>query len=345
MAWTSRILACPPQARAEALELLYRRVPDALRPYLIAEVLDEAERGLIDFSGLWIAVRGSATLEPRPAADPNPLLRFMLAAPSGPQPGPIIGAMLTQPLSPKTAAVWAPEVRPSWRRGATASALVRMALADLKARGFRLAQAVLDETVPPHGSLDLARGGLPRVTELIYMERSTDLLLEPLQPGSSGNSSLTAWEWVPFCDATEAEFRAVMQATYHDSLDMPELGGSRSLDDIIADHRAAFRFEPARWRLGRIPGDPESAAVVLLAEVEGRELKSWEVVYLGLTPAARGRGLGRSVIAHALELASANAARLELAVDVRNLPALRLYESTGFTVVDRRVVHLAIFEA
>jgi ribosomal protein S18 acetylase RimI-like enzyme len=66
------------------------------------------------------------------------------------------------------------------------------------------------------------------------------------------------------------------------------------------------------------------------------------VIYLGLTPAARGRGLGRAVLRRALELARANTPRLELAVDLRNTPAVQLYRATGFTVRDRRAVHLAL---
>ena len=68
--------------------------------------------------------------------------------------------------------------------------------------------------------------------------------------------------------------------------------------------------------------------MLLLTEVPGRD--AWEVVYLGLTPAARGRGLGRAVIRHALEPARSHAPILELAVDLRNTPAVRLYRSTGF---------------
>lgn len=82
---------------------------------------------------------------------------------------------------------------------------------------------------------------------------------------------------------------------------MPELEGTRSLDDVLAGHRAAGRYKPEHWRLGRIPGSPKAAAVLLLAEAPGRD--AWEVVYLGLTPEARGRGLGHSVLQHALDLA------------------------------------------
>jgi mycothiol synthase len=61
-----------------------------------------------------------------------------------------------------------------------------------------------------------------------------------------------------------------------------------------------------------------------------------------LTPAARGRGLGRDVLQHAIELARGHVSRLELAVDCRNIPAARLYQSAGFIARDRRTVHLAI---
>ena len=145
-----QIVPCPPEARAAALEVLYRRVPEALRHRLIVEVQDEATRGDIDLSGLWIARERA---------------------------GRIVGALLTQPLAGKAAAVWAPEVKPSWRRPALAAGLIQAALADLKERGFRLAQAVLDESAGQKAARDLTRGGMPRVTELLYLERDTALPL------------------------------------------------------------------------------------------------------------------------------------------------------------------------
>jgi len=313
---------------------LYRRVPVALRDQLIAEVLDEAQHGEIDLSGLWV-VRART--------------------------GRITGALLTQPLAGKAAAVWAPEVKSSWRRAALAAALVQEALADLKARGFRLAQAVLDESAGPHAGRDLKRGGMPLVTELLYLERATSTPLppvtaEPAQEPGRPAATAPAWtdsvpdfdpcsssgfEWRPFEVSLESEFRSVLQATYAGSLDMPELEGARALDDIMESHRAAGRFVAERWRLGRVLGSPEAAAVLLMAEVPGRNV--WEVIYLGLTPAARGRGLGRAVVQHALELARDRVPWLELAVDLRNTPALRLYEAAGFIARDRRAVHLAIF--
>jgi ribosomal protein S18 acetylase RimI-like enzyme len=205
-------------------------------------------------------------------------------------------------------------------------------LAHLKTRGFLIAQALLDESAPRFGAADLAGGGMPQITELVYLERSTTLpfFVRPEVPRLL---------WQEFGSATEAEFRAVLQATYHRSLDMPELEGIRSLDDILASHRAGGRFAAERWQMGHVQDEPDSAAVLLLAEMPDRD--AWEVAYLGLTPPARGRGLGRAVLARALEMAAPHVPRLELAVDVRNHPATRLYRMAGFTPFDQRAVHLA----
>jgi mycothiol synthase len=313
-----QIVLCPPEARVAALQILYQRVPEALRDRLIMEVQAEAMRGDIDLSGLWIARERA---------------------------GRIIGALLTQPLAGKAAAVWAPEVNPSWRRGALAASLIQSALVDLTNRGFRLAQAVLDESAGHKAARDLARGGMPRVTELLYLDRDTALPLlrsyeRGLQRRSPEEPFTQSFEWQPFEPARPAEFRSVLEATYAGSLDMPELEGTRSLDDIMESHRAAGRFNAERWQLGYVAGRPEAASVLLLAEMPNRD--AWEVVYLGLTPAARGCGLGRRVLERALELAQAHVPRLELAVDCRNVPATRLYQSAGFMTRDRRAVHLAI---
>ena len=145
----------------------------------------------------------------------------------------------------------------------------------------------------------------------------------------------------PSTRLAKSSFAPCGRSSYTSSLDMPELEGVRSLDDIIEGHRATGRFVPDRWRLGQVPGEPDTAVVLLLSEVPDRDV--WEVVYLGLTVSARGRGLGLAAIAHALDLARPHVSRLELAVDVRNLPAFRLYESAGFVSFDRRSVHLVVF--
>ena len=304
--WTPQVAPCLPEERRVALEILYRRVPGSLRPRLIADAMEEAERGLIDLSGLWVARRKG---------------------------GRVVGALLSLSLAGRSAAIWAPEVDVSWGRGKTAAALVRVALQDLCNRGFHLAQALLDDSAPPQNATDLAAGGMPHVTDLIYLERETTPPIV-VKPG------LPPIDWRPFGPETEAEFREVLKRTYEGSLDMPELEGIRSLDDVLASHREGGRFVAERWMLGRVREEPEASAVLLLSDLPDRD--AWEVAYLGLTLAARGRGLGRAVLAHAAELASPHVGRLELAVDVRNLPAHQLYRRAGLVPFDQRAVHIAM---
>ena len=83
------IIPCPPEVRIKALEVLYHHVPESFRHRLISQIEHEALEGEIELSGLWIAQERS---------------------------GRIIGALLTQPLAGKAAAIWAPEVYPSWQR-------------------------------------------------------------------------------------------------------------------------------------------------------------------------------------------------------------------------------------
>jgi ribosomal protein S18 acetylase RimI-like enzyme len=297
------ILLCPPDRRYEALLVFFRQAPPPLRNALAADSRRDAEQGHLDLSGLWIARRGRR----------------------------IVGTLLSLHLAGRAAAIWPPEVALSWHRSVTAAALIRAALAGLQARGVRLVQALLDPDGPRQPALDLARAGLNPVTRLESLRRPNSLpLAQPLNaPGL---------HWVAFSPDTEPDFRRTLEASYQGSLDMPELDGVRSLDDILEGHRASGRFNPARWRLGRVPGEPDAAALLLLSEHPDRP--AWEVSYLGLTPSARGRGLGIAALAHAVELARLHAESLELAVDTRNIPARELYARTGFTPYDRRVVHL-----
>ena len=118
------------------------------------------------------------------------------------------------------------------------------------------------------------------------------------------------------------------------SLDMPELEGARALDDILESHRAAGRFVAERWQLGRVLGKPEAAAVLLLAEVPGR--KVWEVIYLGLTPAARGADSAALWSNMHSSLARGRVPWLELAVDCathRPCGSTRLLASSLATAV------------
>jgi ribosomal protein S18 acetylase RimI-like enzyme len=62
-----------------------------------------------------------------------------------------------------------------------------------------------------------------------------------------------------------------------------------------------------------------------------------ELVYLGLSPQARGNGIARTLLMHGMHACSAARFRtISLAVDSRNSPARKLYAALGFTRVSSR---------
>jgi len=76
--------------------------------------------------------------------------------------------------------------------------------------------------------------------------------------------------------------------------------------------------------------------VLLLARAP--RTNALELVYLGLAPAARGRGLGDLAMRHALAVvAREGAGQLSLAVDANNAPALKLYYRHGLKRMTSRI--------
>jgi ribosomal protein S18 acetylase RimI-like enzyme len=311
---------CPVGDRPETLKVLCWQLGQSQRTELVAQILGDERRGAIDLSELWLARES----------------------------GVIVGAILAQVYPGRTAAIWPPEVclpgLNPWRsraglRNQIASDLVHQVVTALGHSGVRVVQALLDLNGKDRQAADLANGGLPRVTELIYLSRSVNLPSKlPEDRLERRNLDL---DWSGYDQWNAARFRLVLEATYVDSLDMPELTGARTLEDILASHQATGHYLPHLWQLGELPDEPAAAAILLMLDRPERD--SLEVAYLGLTPSARGRGLGKATIERAINHASVSHKQVELAVDARNIPARKLYAKTGFESQTRRSVHLRTF--
>ncbi len=131
-----------------------------------------------------------------------------------------------------------------------------------------------------------------------------------------------------------------MDRTYEGTLDCPRLNGVRSTEDVLATYRRSGEFDPARWFLVRL--EEQDVGCLLLADHPRNE--QWELIYVGLVPSARGRGLGRQLVRHAQWLVrQAGRRRLVLSVDAANGPAIGLYASEGFVAWDRRGIYLHLF--
>ncbi len=171
-----------------------------------------------------------------------------------------------------------------------------------------------------------------RYLELVVAEQWLDNAPPPklLADGSS--------EWVTYDDHHHDEFARLISATYEDSLDCPGLYGLRHIDDVIEGHKAAGKFDPRRWMLLRCHG--EAAGCILFMENPIRA--TLELVYMGVHPEFRQKGIGTALLRHGLTLAQDWAfGSVAVAVDDENAVARNMYERIGFrtTTCRRALIH------
>lgn len=202
-------------------------------------------------------------------------------------------------------------------------------LRDLKTRDLHYAQALVEPNEPAGREL-LDRNGFRLLTRLEYMERdATYPWVDPPAPAAA--------EWIPYSESNTAMFAETMLASYHASLDCPELGGLRPIEDVIASHRATGEFDPSLWEIARAAGQP--LGCILLAGHP--QVGAFEVVYMGVSSAARRRGIGSLLVRRALERCRSRRTRtLTLVVDSRNEPARHLYERFKFRTIAQRDAYL-----
>jgi mycothiol synthase len=106
------------------------------------------------------------------------------------------------------------------------------------------------------------------------------------------------------------------------------------MEDVLAGHKASGEFDAGLWML-LYEGDAPRGALLLS---RAQPADALELVYLGLAPEARGRGLGDLMMRQALAATAASGAgRLSLAVDSNNVPALKLYYRHGMQRVGAKM--------
>lgn len=177
-----------------------------------------------------------------------------------------------------------------------------------------------------------ATGGLRHLASLDYMER-------PLREGPRVDGTPPPGvRFEPWDPGRRDLLQALLSETYVETLDCPGLAEMRTTEDIVDGHLAAGEHDPALWTIAW-NGD-RAIGALLLAPSQATD--SVEVVYLGLAPDARGRGLGRALLGHGMHLVRDRSERvLALAVDQRNTPAVALYARLGFRTVRRREAFVA----
>jgi ribosomal protein S18 acetylase RimI-like enzyme len=206
-----------------------------------------------------------------------------------------------------------------------ASRLVAEICSHYARQGVQLAQLLM-EPQHEHARRFFLAMGFHEIAELIYLQGQI--------PRNAKTPEIAqSMRWVEYSEATHPLFAQAIQKTYIESLDCPMLSGLRNIEDVIVGHRATGQFEPHFWQL--LADGPHPLGVVLLSRIAKSD--AMELVYLGLAPEARRRGIGIALMQQALHLIhNDQRRRLSLAVDSRNNPALRLYYRFGFQQVATR---------
>lgn len=237
----------------------------------------------------------------------------------------IVAAQVCVPLQGSACLFWLPTCD-----DVLGDTLVRAGLEWCRSKGWKIAQALARPEEYDRGAV-LLRNGFRLITKIEQWGR--DLL-------DLANEMPPAWRLERHRPELAQQFADTVAHTYEGTLDCPELNGVRSIDEIMAGHRAQGKFHPDYWWLVFVEETP--VGVLLLSEMA--DSASWELAYLGVVPGYRKRGMGRSLLIHAMHALSARpAAHLILAVDERNLPARRMYQSLGFVHLETSDVYLFVF--
>jgi ribosomal protein S18 acetylase RimI-like enzyme len=133
------------------------------------------------------------------------------------------------------------------------------------------------------------------------------------------------------------ELELVLQRTYEGTLDCPLLTCKRPLEEVVRGYEATGSTGRTHWRTLFRNGEP--AGCVLVAGHS--KLAIAELVYMGLAPEARGKGLGGELLMEAERLTlECGFSQLVIGVDGANAPARRLYEAAGYAVWEEKRVFL-----
>lgn len=194
--------------------------------------------------------------------------------------------------------------------------------------GVRLAQALLESSELEARST-LATAGFAQLGELAYLRAPMPRSARRPTPAPPSGVTLR-----PLVDLLPQERNpALLQAlalSYEGTLDCPELSGMRTPAEVLESHRSVGDYDPMFWWIAFDESGP--AGCLLLTPCP--ELESLELVYLGLGPTLRGKGVASALLARGVASVAERRVRgmrsITCAVDTRNTPALRLYARHGF---------------
>ncbi len=189
--------------------------------------------------------------------------------------------------------------------------------------------------VPPERILEshaFECAGFSKLATLAYLERPMPRLFAPTLPPLAEGWSIESVDLSR--EGVREALCTLLNRTYEQTLDCPELAGIRKTADVLEGHARAGTG--VRWwvTLRDHAGKAQGLALLNAAVADGTS----ELVYFGLAPEARGKGLGIALLTRAIgAVTRERRGTVVLAMDTRNAPARKLYAQLGFREVAQRV--------
>lgn len=295
-----KIREVPRDDQVAALWMLFGAEPDVVRRDRVTASVRAAAKGSVNFDYLLEARRGEHR----------------------------VGVIWGQVLPGRNANIWPALLEPG--EPEKTGDLLQSALDERFAiAGLAMAQALLPISAEQSASC-FRRNGYTNVVNLLYLVSAADRF--PQEPPHS------TLQFAAFHEDT-TRLIPIIEATYLDTQDAPELDGVRDTCDVIEGYKATGKFDPERWWFVQHQG--KDVGCLILAEHP--ELQISELIYMGLVPEIRGKGLGTEVVRFAQwQARNAGSHSLLVSVDSANTPAVAVYLRCGFLEVDRRQVWIKL---
>lgn len=299
------IAAATGHLRVPALRLLFARFPVEEQEIRLQDAIAASERGTLVLDHLLIALKGDLP----------------------------VGSALVMIQADGVALVWPPVISCGADDPTVVEDLLMQEICRrIDAAPVKLSQSLLavdDEA----DSRVLSRHGFAQAAEMYFLAKT----LTPSDVATLPRDAAITTETYRSDNADR--FERLIEATYQGSLDCPFLTGVRSGRDAIVSHKQSGQFNPDRWHLYQVDG--QDAGVILLNDHPDQDAA--ELVYVGVAPAARGRGLGRRMLSDGVHSSvELGRAVMFLAVDCENRFANALYSEFDFAELARRRILLRL---
>jgi len=178
----------------------------------------------------------------------------------------------------------------------------------------------------PKRDILLKESGMIPMAKLVQME-CFGMRSIPKLAVAEASLNLGELQFIPHHSISAEPWGQLVESTYVDTLDVPELNGLRNIESTLAGYASTISGIPQSWWIVRC-SDADIGCLLLTPT----QYSCCELTYVGIKPEWRGKGLSKIIMNFARDWALQNAPDgITLAVDLRNAPAIRLYQAYGFT--------------